>query len=178
MNPDNLSTGTKTIIIKPGETIVLPKGAVVQSLIYDGAVDVTSSCGVLPEPQDYKCYVLVFSSNDNKSASPNLEGEDTVLDYLEIAGVKYLGPVSMDHAGNDFMDILKDRLTVWFSSTPPQSLFKYDHIDISGTGERVTVYLYFKSIDSIVNTIKLKMSGPGFDNGLFILPATSEGSCS
>lgn len=183
MNPDNLSTGIKSITIKPGETVVLPKGAVVKSMIYDGAISVSSTCDNLPEPQAYSCYVLDFSSNDNKNASPNLEGEDTNITYLEIAGVKYNGPISLNHISVpgdcDAGDIMKTLLTNWFSSVPPQTIFNLDRVDVDCTGERASISVFFKSVDSIANSIKLKITGPGFPNGLFVLPANAgDGSCS
>lgn len=179
MNPENLSTGLKTAIIKPGETFVLPAGAVIESLIYDGSIDVTSTCDNLPTPEDYKCYNMIFGTSENQSSSPVLEGQDTTLEYLEISGIKYNANINLfNMPPNDSGNILGSQITTFFTTKPPQQLFKVDHIDKSTTGARVEFIVYFKSIDSIVNTIKLKMSGPGFGNGLYVMPVLADGACS
>jgi hypothetical protein len=62
--------GTRTVTLKPGEKYVLPAGAVVTSIVTDGAITVNSSCP-LPTPTTYACgyfYLLIdVDSNDGHS---------------------------------------------------------------------------------------------------------------
>lgn len=176
----NIQVGLQTAIIKPGETYILPAGAIVQSLIYDGSIDVTSTCDNLPSPDSYKCYNFIFTVNRDITPSPTLEGQDTILNYLEISGIKYNSNMTLN-VGTPSLHLdstVKANLTTFFSTSPPQAIFKLNHIDTDLTGDRATFIVYFKSIDSIASTIKLKFTGnAGFENGLFVTPSLAQGYC-
>jgi hypothetical protein len=63
--------GTRTVTLKPGEKYVLPAGAVVTSVVTDGAITVDSTCNNLPTPTAYACgyfYLLIdVDANDGHS---------------------------------------------------------------------------------------------------------------
>lgn len=75
-------TSLRTLIIKPGETIVLPRGAVVRSVVADGNIDVQSSCDNLPDTSYYKCWRFIWEKVDSGY-------NDAYFTYFEVGGVKY-----------------------------------------------------------------------------------------
>lgn len=48
----------RTIIIKPGEKVLLPQGTIVDSIITSGGVQVDSTCNNLPAPVTRQCYKI------------------------------------------------------------------------------------------------------------------------
>src|SRR6187549_718070 len=68
------TSSLKSITLAPGECFVLPKGAVVQSVVTDGAITVTSSCGDLPPSTAYQCGAFYFFTDDTS------EDDDTAME--------------------------------------------------------------------------------------------------
>lgn len=84
------TTSTRSITIGPGESIILPEGVTITSVILDGAITVDSNCpNILPTPTSYACgtftYVIDVDSNDS---SP-MDEENTFYEKLTIGDTTY-----------------------------------------------------------------------------------------
>ncbi len=84
------ATNTRTITIGPGESIILPEGVTVTSVILDGAISVESSCpNLLPPPTSYACgtftYVLDVDTNDSSA----MDEENTFYNALTVGDTTY-----------------------------------------------------------------------------------------
>lgn len=154
INP-NLSVGLQTIVIKPGETYVLPAGAIVQSLIYDGAINVTSSCDNLPAPEAYRCYQIQWSTSVDESGVRLLEHEDSFIEYIKIGNTKYAINIEASDLGNL-------RLRFQSISDASKGVFVYTILDENPFDHHYDMVLHFKTIGSIADSIEIKESGPGF----------------
>lgn len=170
-----ITTTTQTAIIKPGETFVLPKGATVISIGKDGDVSATSTCEAVQDAIDnaeaYTCYVLGWGFSADISTSPVLEHQDSSVKNITIGGIVY--PINSDtytlhtSAGNTGVaDLFKDKL--------PSALIRVSHVTTSTNFDnRKEQNLYFKTLPSLVSSIVMTISGPGFPNDLLIKPVAS-----
>lgn len=156
-------TAKHFLSITPGETKVIKKSATVLSVINYGGVSYTTTCGALPAAENALCYNAIFSINDNQGASPNLEAPDSYFSSLEVLGKIYTANIVM-------MGSPELAIRDFILQTVPQGIFKLKSIVIDFVGERSTYLIYFQTIPVVVDTIKIKITGPGYDNGLYVLP--------
>lgn len=158
----------KTIIIHPGESVTLPIGTKIDSLIINGSISVTSTCADLPTPTAQKCYKMEWSASANASPNYTLEHNEALIKYMNIGGVKYtIGLDPTDPGGV---------LTLAFMNIAAQlpGIFDFESLQTVGLANRSDSILLFRSIPSVADTIEVNMTGDGFPvNGLFIKPYES-----
>ena len=168
---------TKSYIsIKPGETKALKKNTKILAAINYGNVSYTSGCMDFPV-EDAVCYRLVWATN--AGGGPALSDTNTNIDHIEILGTKYLinKGANMEHDGPpNYFD--NNRLEDFLKTIIPQNIMKIYNITTSVTaGSTQNNYLHFQTIESVANTIVLKITGGGFEDGLYIKPTLSTGNC-
>lgn len=90
------STITKTVVLGPGDSVVLPAGATITTLTLDGDITVSSSCGdnTLPDPTTYKCYF--FNWEDDSSGSM----QDAIFEYLKVGTLQFTVPAGFNGVNN------------------------------------------------------------------------------
>lgn len=146
---------TQTATIVPGQTIVLPAGAVITGLVLDGAISVTSSCDNLPDPSAFVCgHFYMNIDDDSNDTHPNDE-ESTIYKSIKIGDTTYtLGGLLLDTAAATLN-------TTYLSSIG--SLFEFTSVTryIIDTGpvddKRMAVKLYFKVPEILVDTLELQI---------------------
>lgn len=75
---------TKTLILLPGECVILPSDIVIQAIIPTGAITVSSTCpDILPIPTGYKCWQFRWEY----AAEANFA--DAYMESIEIGGITY-----------------------------------------------------------------------------------------
>lgn len=163
-------TQRKFIIIRPGETRALPKGAKIVSAVNYGNVTVISECGDLPI-EDAQCYLMRWGVSKNDYN--NLD-KDSTINYIKILGVQYNINRNIDDEyqfptgdTNDLEDALK--------SVIPVGLMKIESITYTNNSSgRREFTLRFSSIPSISDTIEMKITGRGFSYGAYVKPVKIE----
>lgn len=139
----------KTIVIKSGEKAILPHGAIIRSVVLDGAANVESSCGNLPTPTAYKCgYFIYVRDNDTNDTHPMDETRVTIK-RLFIGDDVY----DLNVSGNvPTTTELNQRL-------PNLSLFSFTAVVDSGIkyDKRKYFALYFKAPAYVFNLLKLEI---------------------
>lgn len=81
----------KSITLAPGECFVLPKDAVVTSIVTSGAIVVTSDCGAaLPTPTSYKCGVFYFFIDETENDDTAMEEEIVTYSKITVGGNTYI----------------------------------------------------------------------------------------
>lgn len=155
----NIDTKLRTAIIKPGERIILPQDAVIQSLVIDGSIDVTSSCDNLPTPSSYRCgYFHLMLDNDNNDGHPMDERETYYLS-LKVGNNLYNINRKVISVGDNPGTM--NSPAVLNTHVPDQSLFSFTRIQGDQVGHRQAIYVYFKTIDSLFSTVELALTNYG-----------------
>lgn len=151
---------TQTATIVPGQTIVLPAGAVITGLVLDGAISVTSSCDNLPDPSAFVCgHFYMNIDDDNSDNHPNDE-DSTIYKNIKIGDTTYtLGGLLLSTAAATLN-------TTYLSSIG--SLFEFTTIQIygiddPGDNKRTAVKAFFKVPEVLVDTLELTIIG---NNGM------------
>lgn len=154
----------QSVVLNPGDCVVLPAGATITSLILDGSITVTSSCADLPTPSNYKCGVFYMNiDDDDNSNHPNDE------DSTSFTSIKF-GDTTVSLGG-----LLKDQsiagLNVYLTGQTPIFQFTYINrytINDPNVDKRDAVFVYFKVVEELYDGLELKITG----NAGMILPTT------
>lgn len=163
-----MATIAKSVTLKPGESFTLPPGA---ELLYTSDSNALSSDCTIPPDQEFSCFAIDWSLNDDNSPSPNLEHQVSNVESIEIAGVAY--PINLDtHQvwnGGGFTEQQKNTALINALQTKfPEFLIQIDHLDTSTVGGRLAWTLYFRTITAFGAGIRMKITGDGFTPGLYV----------
>jgi hypothetical protein len=132
----------KTIVLKPGEKFILPKGSSVDALIIDGSISVESSCNDLPTPSSYKCGSFFIIVDNDNNGDHSMDEEATFYKSLSIGGIEYSMPTriikSSDDPGNlslasDLNLFITDQITFKFLSVIREIHDKRQHVFVHFT---------------------------------------------
>lgn len=165
-----MATITKTVIISPGESFTLPKGATVLSI----SNNLENSCGFdLPDPETLQNYKFYFSINeDNNDDHPM--GSEVNIDSLLIGGTSVpltFTVMNTDNTGNS------SGVAVWsgqiiannilLSSYPVQ--FVSITLLPNGQDKSDLVVVTLRMPESYLSKVFLKVSNDKFNNGLYFM---------
>ena len=156
---------SRTVIIHPGETVVLPSNIDITALILNGAISVSSTCANLPAPTAQVCYQMEWSVSETDNTTMD-EGEGTIT-YIMIGGVQYdINLLSTDAGlGTAFLNI----------GAQIPGAFDVVSINYTDLSNRKDFTLVFRSIPDVAADIEMNMTGNGFPTaGLFVKPTESE----
>ena len=146
------TSSLKTIVVKAGECIVLPQGATISSIILDGAVSVTSTCGELPTPTVYKCGYFYFNIDDDNNDNHPMDEGSTYITSVVVGGNTYLMNVLANSATDAGLNLNITYLALFkFTSTNIYT------IDDPGDNKRKAVFLYFRVPEVLWDTVKLQV---------------------
>lgn len=138
-------TSTRSITLGPGDSIILPQGVDITSLITDGSISISSTCNNLPQPTAYACgsFTIVIDV-DNNDSHP-MDEQNTYYQTLKVGNTSYdLSGILVIAVGEDpgtftVASVLNTRIT-------DQALFTFT--DISRTDlfdKRQYITLSFKA---------------------------------
>lgn len=150
----------KTIVLRPGECVILPQDAVITSVILDGAASVTSTCGGLPAPSSYKCgFFSLIVDNDDNAGHP-LNEEDTYYTSLTVGGNTYIINELIVQSENPGVATSIGTLNLHITDT---ALFEFMSVTQTNLTKRSAVWLFFKAPEALFDTIELKVTQFGVD---------------
>lgn len=155
-NTSTNTTSVNTVVIRPGQKIILPQDAVIQSVILDGSIDVVSSCDNLPDPSNYKCgyFVVIVDNDDNDGHS--MDETATFLQTLKVANNTYVINRKLISSG-DGAGIMQTS-AVLNTHVPDQAIFTFTQLRRDTLTKRQNVYIYFKTPEDLFNSLELKVS--------------------
>ena len=166
--------GLKSISLAPGECFVLPKDAVVQSIITDGAITVTSNCGTLPTPTSYKCGVFYFFT-DITAGDDDAAMEEEHVQYTSVRIGN--GTTFMINENVMLSTVLEPGVitpvTTLNLHITDTALFEFTEIARTALGDRQRVAVYFKVPEQFFDETTLKLS----DRGTYYLLEANEAEC-
>ena len=82
---NNIPTVTKYLTIFPGQTAVLKKSSNIVSVMNNGGVTYTSTCGTLPAAETMKCYSLSWAVTNNGDSSSQAWDNHTSIQKISSA---------------------------------------------------------------------------------------------
>lgn len=147
---------TRTIIINPGQTVIIPKGVTVNTIVTEGNIQLTSTC-TIPDPEVLVCTGFNYISQlaDNDGRTDIAEANDSKLVGVMYNGVRYnfSTEIGFDESALDIFNQMKTIL-------PIKDLIFYQcsATVIDGLRESVKRYLIIKSPSSFVGKLFLIMS--------------------
>jgi hypothetical protein len=148
----------RTAIIKPGETFILPKGAIINSVIIDGTINVESSCDNLPVPSAYKCGYFYFICDVDDNDGHSMDEQSTHYSKVKVGGNIYVmnkDIISGDNPGTLFS------VSELNTFIPDQVLFSFTAINRNVLSKKQLIRLYFKVPDSLFDELELEINNGG-----------------
>ncbi|HEY4062334.1 MAG TPA: hypothetical protein VGM30_10560 [Puia sp.] len=169
------STGaTQYTSIAAGQTQVIKKSSTIKSIIVYGSATYTSTCGTLPTPEATNCYKLSWAFGETKN------GADGSLESAVMKSISILGTVYPVNIAKDL-----SQYTTFFKTFPPAAngLINFSSIVSNGFDEHTDFKFYFQTTPTVAASIQAYLGmadgspSVGFDNGAFVTPVQSDGSC-
>lgn len=80
----------RSIEIHPGQTIILPRDAVITSLLLDGDISVSSTCDNLPEPTAYQCGIFFIWVDCDDNSGHSMDEQSTYYTSVTVGGNTYV----------------------------------------------------------------------------------------
>lgn len=145
----DISTSSfKTITLGPGDCFVLPKDAVVESIVTSGAIDVTSNCGNLPTPTSYKCGVFYFFLDETANSETAMEEEEVRYWKLFVGGTTFNIDILANPASEADLNLY----------VTDQALFKFMAVQRTVLSDRVRFGVYFQVPEDLFDATTLQLS--------------------
>jgi hypothetical protein len=169
----------KTLVIKAGDTAVLPAGVKIVSVGYDGNVSATSTCPdvqkALTNGETYACYAFRVSCDADTGNNQLLDESNARITHIRIGGQLYTFPTDAGNPGivvnwlngsasNDF-GYLRDR----FHNLVSQTLIKVIGREYTQRSEYKQFDIIARMLPSVAATCELRIAGNGFEN-LWVKP--------
>lgn len=164
----------KTVVLQPGESFTLPPDG--EIIFTSNASGLSSEC-VIPETEDYVCQRFYWALNDDQSNSPALEHQDSKVYSLTISGTEYIIDLDTHAIYNGAGGGAAGDTAVEAALEPllPDGIIVIDHMGHDETGARLGQDLNFWTFPSLVPNMKLKITGPGYPDALYVFPTA--GTC-
>lgn len=163
---------TKTLVIKAGETAVLPKGATVISIGVRGSVIATSNCPAVQDELDnaeqYKCYSFGVGCDDDNNDTHVMDEHSAYIKKIIVGGDTYI--FTEDNGiVVDWLDNVAYGISIVAKQIPKEILEVYD-IFLYHPTKRKEFTIKVKMLPSIAETAMFYVEGTGFVNGLYLKP--------
>ena len=148
------TTKIRTLVLKPGERVLIPSGATIKSITTDGDIDVTSECP-LPEAAVFGCFEVRWGLAKHGTASSNPweyagSGSPDDTNYVGVGyGENFF---AADINGNLELSILNH------IKTSLGSILLTGNVGTGSTGEIDTRKILMKLPEDIGNELYLKFN--------------------
>ena len=145
----------QSITLTPGQTFVLPAGAVITGLFVDGAISVTSSCDNLPPPGEFVCGHFYMNIDDDDNPNHPNDEESTEFTSIKIGDTTYvLNGLLLNQTVTNLNALLNVGSLFTFTS-----ITRYIIDDDPSNDKRMAIKLYFKVPETLVDTLELIITG-------------------
>lgn len=154
------NSGTlKSVSLAPGECIVLPAGAVIDSVIVTGDAAATSTCGVLPTPSSYKCgYFALFLDSETGDNKP-LDESSTYCTSVKVGATTYMINEKIIASGeNPGTPISAGTLNLHITDLP---IFEFMAVAQTALTDRQLIWIYFQTPETLYDSLEMKISDRG-----------------
>lgn len=155
----------KSIVLEPGQCIVLPANAVIQSLIVNGNASATSTCGDLPAPENYKCGKFALFVSHESGTYP-LDEDNTIYSRIKVGDTTYVLNENVCIGGDASNPTLAGTLNLHLGTDLP--IFEFKSVTVTTLTNRTLYWIFFQTPESLYNTVELKIET--FGNAMYLKP--------
>lgn len=163
---------TKTLVIKPGETVVLPKGAVITAVGIKGDATATSTCPAVQEALDnaeqYKCYSFGIGCDDDNNDSHVMDENNARIKKIIVGGQTYEFTTN-----NGIVVDWLDNFTYVsgeITSKIQKEILEVYNVSLNHFDKRKEFTIRTSMLPSIAADALFYAEGTGFVNGLYLKP--------
>ena len=146
---------TQTVVIGAGQSVVLPAGAVVTSIIYDGNITAESTCDNLPEPSSYKCGRFYFNLDDDENPNHPNDEDSTYFHSIKFGSTT----VSLDGLVLSTNEVGLNTYLVGQTAIFSFTNVVISQVDDDGTDKREAVFVSFKVPEYLFDQVELGIIG-------------------
>lgn len=160
----------KSIVLRAGECVILPKDAVITSVIINGSITPSSDC-TLPTPTTYKCgyFFLIMDADANDGHSMD---EQTKYASLTVGASTYTinEPVTVGDP-NSPSPTNADTLNSHIIDTP---IFEFMTVTSTEVTSRIHLHVYFQVPEDLYDSVELKIDNRGVGSFQYYKPIEAE----
>lgn len=139
----------KSITLQAGECVILPEGAVIHSIITNGSITATSTCGDLPDPTAYKCGLFAFFLDAEGGALGAMEEDQVLVVSLKVGNTTFMineYPATI---------LMESEYNIHITDS---AIFQFMAIRTAVLEDRELYYLYFKVPEDLWDVTELANS--------------------
>lgn len=157
----------KSIVLNPGECIVLPAGAEITSVLVNGAASITSTCGELPPIENYKCgYFFLYM--DATTGNTHSMDSDSLYSSIKVGDTTSILNELITHTDTDNpIPCSSAQLNLHLTDL---AIFQFMSVNWLEADDRIAIKLYFQAPESLWDTIELKIDNRGVGNYMYLRP--------
>lgn len=140
------------IVLEPGQSVIVPPGVGISSIIVNQGAVIESDCENLPAPDEYVCIRYNFAKSSAGGDPAALQ--DMTLNYIKVGGVTYTFNLTVLSAIN-----IKDTI-----NAATGAVFKVysASLELNAFDERVEFALAVRVPSLLKDSIIFNMSGTGY----------------
>lgn len=152
------TSSLKTVVLGPGECVMLPQGATVQAIVIDGAATVTSTCDNLVTPSSYKCGYFYFICDVDDNDGHSMDEDYTYYTSVRIGGTTYIINEKVLSGENPGTLTPIGTLNLHITDL---ALFQFTSVTRTVLSKRQGINLFFKVPEPLFDELELKVDNHG-----------------
>lgn len=152
------TTTLKSITLKAGETFVVPTGAIVKSLVCDGATP--SSACELPPCQAYKCGYMRLVIDVDANSGHSMDETQTFIKNIKVGDTIYDVNQKVIQSGDNPGTLITAAQINGASLTDP-AVFTITNVTRTIADKRQDIWLYVRFPEDLRSTIEMTVTNFG-----------------
>lgn len=153
----NTSSSIKSVVLRAGECVNLPKDAVITSIVVNGSITPTSDC-TLPTPETYKCGYFAILIDNDANTGHSMDETDTYYTSVTVGGNTYVINELVAQGSNPGIATAIGTLNLHITDLP---LFEFTGVTQIDLAKRSLIWIFFKTPDSLWDTVELAVTNHG-----------------
>lgn len=144
--------------LNPGESVVLPAGAKIISIVTEGNITVTNSCGTVPESSSYKCgyFHLELDVDDNDGHS--MDEESTLYQHIKVGNTTDVMN-QLIVTGENPGSLVDD--TVLNTHITNTAVFSFKEVTRNVLSKRQIIFVWFQVPEELFDVTELAVANRG-----------------
>lgn len=147
----------KSIVLRAGQCVTLPKDAVITSIVVNGSILPTSDCD-LPVAEAYKCGYFAILIDNDANAGHSMDETDTYYTSVTVGGNTYIINELVAIGSNPGTATAEGNLNLHITDLP---IFEFTGVTQTDLTKRSAIWLFFKTPESLWDDVELAVTNHG-----------------